>query len=623
MPTYVIGDKRIRTEQPLSDEQIDEIAAELGASTSTQQQPQAQTQGSLVSQIPTEGGYVAPAPAPEPSLGQRLIGAGETALTLGTGAVGGTLGTIGGTLSGIAESVRQGTFGTQGGRKLAEQRATELARELTYQPRTAAGREQAQAVGSFLQEVAPPFVPMIGAAGQVTTSASMIRPSYLASRVSSALEKTEPTVVGGRVSAGAAATQDAARRVAVAENLPVPFTGPSGLTSGQATRNFTQLQFEKEAAKLAEMGAPLRERTENQAATFLRNFDALIDRADPIRTDKRDIGKAVSKALETKAGAVKSRIRSLYQQADEKGETTAPIDMSPVVPVFGELSRYEGVAANVPAIRKEAMRLGIIADQDGNMVANQASLKNAEVLRQFINQATDWQDPRQALLAKQIRNAIDSATEGKGGELYKKARKLREDYANEFENVGLTSKLIASKRGTDERQVAFEDVFDKIIIMSPIEETNKLRRSLLTAGNEGKQAWADLKAAGINYIKEASLSTSQADSRGNPLLSPAKLNKVVKQLDDEGKLESLYGKKQAQQLRDLAELSTVIYTAPPGAINTSNTASALQVALDASLTYGVSGYPAPVVTILRESSKYIKNRETKKRIREALKPVKE
>jgi hypothetical protein len=621
MPTYVIGGKRIRTEQPLSDEQIDEIAAELGATAAA---PQQQVQGSLVSQIPTEGGYVAPTPQTrQPSLTERLVGAGETALTLGTGATAGTAGLIGGTIEGLVQSARQGKFGTQEGVRMAQEAATRRAAGLTYQPRTQEGKEQTQAVAGFLQEALPPVVPMIGAPGAITTSAGMPKTSYLARRVSSALEKTEPTVVGGKVSAGAAATQDALRRVTVAEGLPVPFTGPAGLTSGQATRNFTQLQFEKEAAKLAEMGAPLRERTENQAATFIQNFDALVDRAEPMRTGKRDVGMAVSQALETKAGAVKNRIRSLYKQADEKGETTAPIDMSPVVPAFDELSRYEGVAPNVTAIRREAMRLGVISDQNGNMVANQASLKNAEVLRQFINQSTDWQDPRQALLAKQIRNAIDSATEGKGGELYKKARKLREDYANEFENVGLTSKLLATKRGTDERQVAFEDVFDKIIVMSPIEETNKLRRSLLTAGNEGKQAWADLKAAGINYIKDASLSGSQADARGNPLLSPAKLNKVVKQLDDEGKLESLYGKKQAQQLRDLAELSTVIYTAPPGAINTSNTASALQVALDASLTYVVSGYPAPVATILRESSRYMKNRETKKRIREALKPVEE
>jgi hypothetical protein len=89
-------------------------------------------------------------------------------------------------------------------------------------------------------------------------------------------------------------------------------------------------------------------------------------------------------------------------------------------------------------------------------------------------------------------------------------------------------------------------------------------------------------------------------------------------MDEQGKLEALYGKKQAQQIRDLGELSTVIYTAPPGAINTSNTASALQVALDSAATFGMTGIPAPAVTVLKESAKYIKDRKVKARINESL-----
>ena len=89
-------------------------------------------------------------------------------------------------------------------------------------------------------------------------------------------------------------------------------------------------------------------------------------------------------------------------------------------------------------------------------------------------------------------------------------------------------------------------------------------------------------------------------------------------MDRKGKLESLYGKRQAQTLRDLADISKDIYTAPPGAINFSNTASALQVALDSLATFGLTGIPAPVATTLKESAKYIKNRETRKRINAAL-----
>ena len=54
--------------------------------------------------------------------------------------------------------------------------------------------------------------------------------------------------------------------------MPVPFEGRTGLTAGQATRDFAQLQFEKETAKLGEIGAPLRERVQAQTANFIDNW---------------------------------------------------------------------------------------------------------------------------------------------------------------------------------------------------------------------------------------------------------------------------------------------------------------------------------------------------------------
>ena len=159
---------------------------------------------------------------------------------------------------------------------------------------------------------------------------------------------------------------------------------------------------------------------------------------------------------------------------------------------------------------------------------------------------------------------------------------------------------------------------DKVIVSSKVDEMNKLRSTLLKSGKEGKQAWADLKAAGIERIKNASLSPSQRDSQGNPLLSPDKLQRTVRNMDETGKLESLYGKKQAQTMRDLADLATVIYTAPPGAINTSNTASALMVALDSLGTFAVTGIPAPVASALKQASKYMRDQKVKARINQAL-----
>lgn len=598
------------------------------------------------------------APTPQaPGILDSLIGAGETALTLGTAATGGTLGTIVGTGKGVAQQILSGEFGTPEALRAIEQSAAEGAQALTYQPRTQEGQEMARATGQFLGEVLPPVLPVIaapgavmqaarttaptaGAVGQIagaqaqrglaatqqaarTTGQAIARPVQAATtavRETLGMQPAPAPAAGARVSMGAAATPADLQRVTTAESLG--FIGDAGLTAGQRTRNFGQLKFEKETAKLGEEGAPLRERVSNQTANLLQRFDAMVDRTEPMLVDLRDIGKGVDRAVVNKAEVQRRRVGDAYTRARADGSMLEPVTLDALATAVADVQRFEGVAPNVAPIRREALRLGVLTeDADGNLIPQARSIDDSELLRQFVNQSTDWTDKRQSLMARRINDAIDAGTEGKGGESYRSARKLREDFANEFENVGLTAQLLANKKGTSERSIAFDDVFDKIIINAPLEEMNKVRRTLLTAGPDGKQAWNELKSNTIRYIINKALSTAQRDERGQPLISPDKLNSVIRSLDREGKLEGLYGKRQAQQIRDLGEIAIDIYTAPPGAINFSNTASALQVALDSVMTFGLTGIPAPAATALKEASKYVKNREVRNRVRQALQPL--
>lgn len=608
---------RIEGPENASDEELAEVAATHYQAATTPGQP-----------VPEE-----------PGAADALVGAGETALALGTGATGGAIGMIGGTLKGLAEQILSGQFGTQQAADLVEQEAMRGAEALTYAPRTESGQEQTRAVAETLAPLAA-VAPMTaelsaigrGAQAAAPAAAAAARPVMAAAQRAAApaaqvvqrgAEAVRGAMPGTRTTApsiGAAATPDALRRTEVAAQLPVPFKGESGLTAGQASRDYAILQFEKEAAKSPDIGAPLRERVENQTATMIQNFDALVDRLEPVATTRREIGQGVSQALVNRAEVRRREIRKAYEEARASGQMQEPITMEPLAVSLAELERFQGVSPNISAIRKEAVRLGALAeDETGALTPGRIAIDDAELLRQFVNESTDWMDKRQATFAKRVTTAIDEATENQGGELYRAARKQRAQFANEFENAGLTAKLIGTKRGTNDRQIAVEDVFDKVIVSSKLDDMNQLRSTLLKSGKEGRQAWADLKAAGIERIKNASLSASQRDAAGNPILSPHALAKVINQMDETGKLESLYGKKQAQVLRDLADIASVIYTAPPGAINTSNTASALQVALDSLGTFAVTGIPAPAATALKEASKYIRDKKTKARINETLK----
>jgi hypothetical protein len=573
----------------------------------------------------------------------RAIGVGEAGLTAITGATGGTIGAIGGTLKGLAEQILSGQFGTREAVELVAQSASEGAQALTYQPRTQSGQEAAQALGeaaSMLPPVVAGTLPLIpaGMASQTARTAqgmaaagaaqtlqrartaaapAVQRVQQVAQRATDAVRPVESSFGRGSVSA-AEASQAAVRRETAAQ-MPAPFTDEFALTKGMESRNFEQLQFEKEVQKQPELGAPMRERQEKVVSRLFQNFDALVDKAGPIRVDERDIGRAVNAAVVNKANVAKKRIKTAYAEAREAGELNAPVELSALAVTLTDLDRFAGVTPTIAPIRKEALRLGaLVEDESGGLRPQPIKLDDAELLRQFVNQVTDGSDPRLARAAKIINASIDEATEGQGGDLYRKARALRRQYAQEFENVGLTKKLLGTKGKTDERQIAFEDVFQRIMIDSPVEEMNKLRRTLITAGPEGKQAWQDLKGKTISYIKERAENRNALDSQGRPTLSNAKLNQVITALDREGKLEALYGKRQAQTIRDLGDLAMAINTAPPGAINTSNTASAIIAFLgDIGLTAS-TGLPAPVLTGLKTANQYVKDKRVRARVEDAL-----
>jgi len=570
-------------------------------------------------------------PKPESTLGEKVVGAGEAALSAITGAVGGTVGMTGGMLKGMAQEAISGQYGTPQAANRIEQEAMRSAQALTYAPRTEAGQDITRAVGEIaapLAAIAPAMpiaqIPQLAQAARPVTQAAGIAARAGVAKASPVVQKAAQSIAQtakepfGAQSVGAAETPAALQRRTVAEQMPVPFRGESALTKGQASRDFEDLQFEKETAKRSDAGKALRSRVEQQSETLLQNFDALSEVTNPQTVDVRELGRAVDAATRNKASNAMNRVRAAYRRADEQGETMEPVQMDPVVNGLQAIQRYEGVAPVASSIRREAVRLGVVNDVDGQLQPGRVPIRDAELFRQFINDATDWGNRRESMVARQVISAIDDATENVGGANYRAARGLRRQYAQEFENVGLTRKILGTKRGTDERQIAYDDVFDRVVLSSSLEEMNKMRRTLISGGRDGKQAWNDVKSRTIQHIKESALSQSQTDSKGNPIISVDKLNKTIANLDRDGKLDSMFGKRQAQVIRDLGDMSRVIYTAPPGAINHSNTASALQVALDSVVTFGLTGIPAPAATALREAAKYVKDRKLQQRIKEHL-----
>jgi hypothetical protein len=269
----------------------------------------------------------------------------------------------------------------------------------------------------------------------------------------------------------------------------------------------------------------------------------------------------------------------------------------------------EAESINAPIIKSAKMKLDNLAK------GGQISLNELEEVRKMVN-ALSGDTPSNMAFGKQIKDQIDLATVGKGGELYQKARKLRENYAREFENVGFVDRLLSKKAGTSDRAVALEDVFDHSIMKGSLDDVRAIGRTLKKAGPEGEQAWRELQGQTIEQMKAAVTKNIQRDEAGNPIVSPKQLDTFVKNLDSDGKLDYLFGKKGAQEIRDLRDTAITVYS-PVAGINQSNTASALTQALDRIRGSALSKVPmaGPLFEI---GSEMVEKKKLGKQVQESL-----
>lgn len=588
--------------------------------------------------------------APEPGITDSLIGAGEAALTMATGATGGAIGMVGGAAKGVAQSILDGSFGTQQAARMVDDAAMKGAESLTYAPRTQTGQEYAQAVGNTLAQTIP-VMPLTAEMGALAagTKAAMPAVASMVGRVAAPVEAVagraaeviragigdvrematgKPSPKAG-ASVGAAATDLETLRTSKAEDLPVPIT----LTKGARTRDAEQLAFEKEQIK-GPQGQPLRQRAEENNIEALRNFDALIDMADATEPDMAGVGNRVVKTLSDGWKAAKNKTRAAYAKAENSPEALAPVD--PATPITLSHSGQQQTTNlidflnSVPTglkttgltdhAKRYAVRLGVAEmTDDGSLIPKTTDIRTLETLRREISQATGYEpvDVRYSTILKKI---IDAQTEPLAGPLYKEARTLREQQSRKYENHAIVARLVTNRKGMDDPRVAVDQVFHKSILNGSPDEITFLKRVLKTNGDDGQQAWKELQGATINYIRDEATKGMGMGANDAPILSPAKLHAVVSQLDRNGRLDILFDKKTAQIIRDLNDVVRYVNTVPPGTlINNSGTVGTLLAAMaEAGASGALTGLPVPAISILRAATRYAKDRKLQARIQDAL-----
>jgi hypothetical protein len=560
--------------------------------------------------IPGAENVVTGVKPPEVSMRDRIMGVIETPAVLAGGlasSIAAPLATIYGELANAAPL--GSPQASAAGKAMAAK-----AREQFYQPRTQTSREILGAVGEFLQPITGALPPTLGSVG---TSINALAPAALmqagavarpaitqaTAPVRNVLANVMTREQPGMVGMGAASTAEDLMRQQRLEQFGIR------ATAGERERNLQKQQFESDVqrgalpgvsenvkAKLGkEYGAfkvGQKEDILNQFERMTEEVGGTIDRSTP-----RALGTFVDKTLSNIYTNKFKDYKAKYKLADDSGETLEQVPYQSLLDYIGTKSTTRREKLD-PILNDVAELLGMNDPQKTGTI----SIRNLEDIYQVVGTAKDSPS------ARPLKDLITKIGDGAGGKLYQDARQARTQLAKEFEDVYRVDKLLGTKAGYKDRQVALDDVYNHIIVDGPLEEMRTVT-SLLKKTPEGQKAYQELQGYTLQRMKDLLLKKgdeSEAVRLNN-------FNNFVTQLDREDKLSYMFGKTGRNKLLDLKQSISDVMVKEPGAVNYPNTAGAVLRGLEA-----LQNLPIKIPGT-QTAAEFARGRQYKKQLEESLK----
>lgn len=601
-------------------------------------------------------------PQPKPqqaplSTMDKIVGGLEAGATLATGAVGGAIGQAAGGLHGIAESVVDGTFGTQQGAQNAVNRATQFSNALTYEPNTAGGRRAVGAVGEFIEDTGLDTLPPVLGGGVGAATATLGRASVpvattAAREVAQAAKPVVAQVVeqakrpvaavteaakntfnrntdaGG--SMGAAAVPAAEVRQSLFNEFDVP------ATTAQVSRDQTELaDMYNLARKGGEAGRVIQDTLDQQQARLASAIDDMIEAKGARTINSEEVGGGIKEVLNTQYKVEHAAQNRAYEAVKNSEGAQTRVDIGNPPKWSKDYLKQEAEAGRTPdsnrsildVINEEsylktskvytdakdlAVKLNIAQlDGDGNLVPmpkeKRPNIIQVEQLRQRIGEMGESTKKADGLAVQKLKALIDNTLDNSGSNAFKQARKNYAEFKQSWSNKAILKDLIdrKSRANSGDQKIINEKIIDRIVGGSTSQKDLEFVRNMVNKSEGGKDAWTDMQASILDRIRNEAFSGA-ADSSGNGTLVFNKMDKVIRKLDGATRrLDTLLGHEQAQKVRDANDLARIIQTVPPNTgVNWSNTMTALAAAVDG-IIFGISGMPATFATALRFALKYI------------------
>ncbi len=428
------------------------------------------------------------------------------------------------------------------------------------------------------------------------------------------VEKAPDTMKG----MGAAEVDAARLRQERGNELLIPMG--DDLTKSQITRNPADVTFERETAKSPELGAPLQDKYALQNEKLQRNLQAEVDQtgAQMVGMDLPEFGKVLSDTVSKYKNERYQDVSDTYKAAQDAGETAQPVPYKSINDLIArETQGRPTKKAQNPlyAIVEEELKVN---DPQGTGLI---PINAMEDIRKLINEEADPSKKGTVRLAKQLKEQIDASTENAGGDLYKEARAKNRAFEAEFQDQTIIRDINRLKKGTTDRVVPLENLADKLIFKGTGADVKAVFATLEKMGPEGQQIANELRGYAADKIRQEATKNVARDKNGNPYVSTAELDKQIKALDKSGKLDFLFGAKQAERYRTLNDFTKDLQTVPQGTVNTSGTTATLLSALgEMAVTGAATGVPAPLATIATYGVKKYRTNQKIKKVEEYANP---
>lgn len=432
--------------------------------------------------------------------------------------------------------------------------------------------------------------------GQQLTEAAkeleIVRPGKLSKDQAQAQFEAKKGAAG---SAGAAAVESGSLKQAKANELLIPMG--DDYTRAQLTRNPADVRYESDTAKHPVYGVPFQEKYAIQNEKLRRNLQAEVDNtaAEFVGLPSADFGKTViSEPFQNYKNNRYQEVNDAYTAANQAGETAQPVSYKNITDFI------ESETKNRPTKKEQNSLYALVEEEikanDPNKTGK-ISILQMEDIRKLINDEIDPQKKGSVRLGKKLKDNIDKATENAGGDFYKKARELNTKYNKDFEDIAVIRDINRNKKGLSDRVVPYEQLADKLVFKGPGSDLKSVLETFEKMGPEGQKIIQELRGYTADRIMQEATKNVQLDVNNKPYVSTAALNKVISELEKNGKLEMLFGKKGAERYSTLKDVTKELQTVPKDTTNPSGTAASIAAMLvESGVQFGVSGFPAPLVT---------------------------